>query len=67
MKDVSGALESLRAERDRLVRELEGLEKNHEKGAIQEEEYTARKKELERKIVEVMDRIVQMEFLLGQR
>jgi len=67
MEDVSGALESLRAERDRLVRELEGLEKNHEKGAIQEEEYTARKKELERKIVEVMDRIVQMEFLLGQR
>jgi len=67
MEDVSGALESLRAERDRLVRELEGLEKNHEKGAIQEEEYTARKKELERKIVEVMDRIVQTEFLLGQR
>jgi len=67
MKDVSGALESLRAERDRLVRELEELEKKHEKGAIQEEEYTARKKELERKIVEVMDRIVQMEFLLGQR
>jgi len=67
MEDVSGALESLRAERDRLVRELEGLEKNHEKGTIQEEEYTARKKELERKIVEVMDRIVQMEFLLGQR
>jgi len=66
MEDVSGALESLRAERDRLVRELEELEK-HEKGAIQEEEYTARKKELERKIVEVMDRIVQMEFLLGQR
>ncbi|MFP3220736.1 MAG: hypothetical protein RXR41_06365 [Candidatus Marsarchaeota archaeon] len=50
-----------------MVRELEELEKKHEKGAIQEEEYTARKKELERKIVEVMDRIVQMEFLLGQR
>jgi len=67
MEDVSGALESLRAERDRLVRELEELEKKHEKGVIQEEEYAARKKELERKIVEVMDRIVQMEFLLGQR
>ena len=67
MKDVSGALESLRAERDRLVRELEELEKKHEKGVIQEEEYAARKKELERKVVEVMDRIVQMEFLLGQR
>ena len=67
MEDVSGALESLRAERDRLVRELEELEKKHEKGVIQGEEYAARKKELERKIVEVMDRIVQMEFLLGQR
>jgi len=67
MEDVSGALESLRAERDRLVRELEELEKKHEKGVIQEEEYAARKKELERKVVEVMDRIVQMEFLLGQR
>ena len=67
MEDVSQALESLRAERDRLVRELEELEKKHEKGVIQEEEYAARKKELERKVVEVMDRIVQMEFLLGQR
>lgn len=64
-KRVEREYRRLLKERDRLVDELRDLKKRYEKGEMDEETYQRNRYDLERRIVEVMDRIAQLSFLLG--
>jgi hypothetical protein len=69
MFDVEGIgarTKDLEKQRDRLVEELTRLEEKHKKGEIDENAYKEKRHEIERAIVEVMDRLAQMRFLSGQ-
>ncbi|MEM2026914.1 MAG: hypothetical protein QXW55_05390 [Candidatus Bathyarchaeia archaeon] len=67
MYDEIGAMaKSLEKQRDQLLKELKSLEENYKKGKINEETYKAKRHEIERAIVEVMDRLAQMRFLMGE-
>lgn len=52
-------------ERDRLIEEIRSLKRRYEKGEVDKESYRRSRYDLERRIVEVMDRIAQLKFLLG--
>ncbi len=60
-------LNELNRKREELTQKLEELQRQHEKGLISDEEYANESKKIQRELVEVMDRIVQMEFLSGYR
>ncbi|WP_449462624.1 hypothetical protein PQ610_00705 [Tardisphaera miroshnichenkoae] len=66
-EDPEEALKQLQQRKDELTKRIEELQEQHERGLISDQDYEARLKELEREVVEVMDRIVQMEFLTGYR
>ena len=53
-------------QRDILVTELKSLELKYKKGEINEDTYSKSKHEIERSIVEVMDRLAQARFISGQ-
>jgi len=57
---------SLERQRDQLLKELKSLDENYKKGKIDEQTYKAKRHEIERAIVEVMDRLAQMRFLMGE-
>ncbi|RLI36309.1 hypothetical protein DRO55_03775 [Candidatus Bathyarchaeota archaeon] len=65
--EISAHSKSLEKRRDELLDELKRLEENLKRGEIDEETYKKRRHEIERAIVEVMDRLAQMKFLMGQR
>jgi hypothetical protein len=56
----------LERQRDRLVDEIKKLEESRKKGEFDEAAYKEKRREIEREIVEVMDRLAQMNFLSGQ-
>ena len=56
----------LEKQRDALLKEFKELEKMHREGQINEEEYKERRHKIERGLVEIMDRLAQMKFLMGQ-
>lgn len=56
----------LEKQRDSLVENLKKLEEEHKKGEVDENTYKQKRHEIERAIVEVMDRLAQMRFLSGQ-
>ena len=62
---MRGRLISLQNELEVFVKDLKNLEKKHEKGEISEEEYEEKKNVIERSLVELMDRLSQMKFILG--
>lgn len=64
-KNVEKEYRRLLKERDRLVDELQKLKKRYESGELDEEAYKRSRYDVERQIVEVMDRITQLKFLLG--
>ncbi len=69
MPDIGGIKaysKDLEKQRDALLKELETLKKRFESGEISEEEYKKERHKVERKIVEVMDRLAQMRFLMGR-
>ncbi|NIN00040.1 MAG: hypothetical protein GTO24_18805 [candidate division Zixibacteria bacterium] len=66
VEGLGGRTKDLERQRDRLVDDLKKLEEKHEKGEIDEDEYKEKRHEIERAIVEVMDRLAQMKFLSGQ-
>ena len=66
-KRVEKEYRRLLKERDRLVDELRDLKKRYENGEVDEETYQRSRYDLERRIVEVMDRLTQLKFLLGAR
>lgn len=64
-KNVGKEYKRLLKERDRLLDELQKLKKRYESGELNEETYKRNRYDIERQIVEVMDRITQLKFLLG--
>jgi hypothetical protein len=69
MFDVEGVgakTKDLEKQRDNLVDELKKLEERRKKGEFDENTYKEKRREIERAIVEVMDRLAQMRFLSGQ-
>lgn len=64
--EIGEMAKSLEKKRDQLLKELKKLDEEYRKGKIDEESYKMRRNEIERAIVEVMDRLAQMRFLMGQ-
>jgi len=65
--DPEEVLKQLERRKEELAKDIEELEEQHQRGTISDDYYQARLRELQREVVEVMDRIVQMEFLAGRR
>lgn len=64
--EIKGRQKDLHMRQSALLDELKELENRRTKGEIGEEEYKERRHAIERALVEVMDRLAQMRFLLGQ-
>jgi len=65
-EEIKGRAKSLEKQRDELLKELKKLNEDYKKGKINEDTYKAKRHEIERAIVEVMDRLAQMHFLMGE-
>jgi hypothetical protein len=63
---ISIKKKDLEKQRDMLVDEIKKLEERRKKGEFDENIYKEKRREIERAIVEVMDRLAQMNFLSGQ-
>jgi len=50
--------------RDELLRSLQLLKRKYEKGEVSEEEYQRKRREIERELVEIMDRLVQLQYFV---
>jgi len=69
MFDVDGVnakKKELQRQADKLVEELKKIDEKRKKGEFNEDTYKEKRREIEREIVEVMDRLAQMQFLSGQ-
>ncbi len=69
MFDVDGInakKKELQRQADKLVEELKKIDEKRKKGEFNEDTYKEKRREIEREIVEVMDRLAQMQFLSGQ-
>ena len=64
--DISTHSKNLEKQRDTLLKDLENLKERLKRGEISEDEYKEERHKIERKIVEVMDRLAQMRFLMGR-
>jgi len=64
--DISAYSKDLERQRDSLLKDLKALEDRHKKGQINEEQYKEKRHEIERALVEIMDRLAQTRFLMGQ-
>lgn len=64
--DVGAYSKDLEKRRDSLLNDLKALEEQFKKGEIGEDEYNEKRRTIERALVEVMDRLAQARFLMGQ-
>jgi CRISPR/Cas system-associated protein Cas5 (RAMP superfamily) len=64
-KAMKQKLKELEKRRDQLLEELRNLKRRYEKKELSKEEYEIKRHGVEREIVEVMDRMVQIQFLLS--
>ncbi|MEM3027921.1 MAG: hypothetical protein QW220_04250 [Candidatus Bathyarchaeia archaeon] len=64
-KAMKQKLKELEKRRDELLKELKELKRRFENKELSQEEYEIKRHGVEREIVEVMDRLVQIQFLLG--
>lgn len=65
MSPIKDEIKRLENEKKKLVKEMENLENRISKNEISEEDYSLQKNLIERKIVEIMDLLVQYRFLEG--
>ena len=66
VEGIEARTKDLQKQADKLVDELKKLEERQKKGEFDENTYKEKRREIERAIVEVMDRLAQMQFLSGQ-
>jgi uncharacterized protein YjgD (DUF1641 family) len=66
VEGIGTRTKDLEKQRDSLVENLKKLEEERKKGEVDENMYKQKRHEIERAIVEVMDRLAQMRFLSGQ-
>lgn len=64
--DVGAYSKDLEKRRDSLLNDLKTVEEQFKKGEITEDNYKEKKRTIERALVEVMDRLAQARFLMGQ-
>jgi len=65
-EDVGAYSKDLERRRDSLLNDLKILEKRLKAGEITESQYEKKRHEIERALVEVMDRLAQAKFLMGK-
>ncbi len=65
VKDEKQILQELQQRKTTLIQQIKNLDKEKEEGNINPEEYKTKKREIERELVEIMDRLTQLAFLLG--
>lgn len=63
--EIKGRMKELERRRDDLLNEFKELEKKSESGEVSEEEYKERRHTIERELVEIMDRLIQMGFIMS--
>ena len=66
VEGIGAKKKDLERQRDNLFDEIKKLEERRKKGEFDENTYKEKRREIERAIVEVMDRLAQMNFLSGQ-
>jgi len=66
MKDAQEYLKELLRKKEELEKEMEILNKKKNKKQITDEEYQKERKKIEREFIEVMDRLAQMRYIVGQ-
>lgn len=64
--DVGAYSKDLQKRRDSLLNDLKTLEEQFKKGKIAEDQYKEKRRKIERAFVEVMDRLAQTKFLMGE-
>jgi len=65
--EMKDRVKQLERERNALLNELKDLDRKLKEGEIGEEEYKEKRHTIERGLVEIMDRLVQMGFIMGER
>jgi uncharacterized membrane protein len=65
-EEIGAMAKNLEKQRDQLLKDLKKLDEDYRKGKIDENTYKAKRHDIERAIVEVMDRLAQMRFLMGE-
>ncbi|MEM2904849.1 MAG: hypothetical protein QW057_04870 [Candidatus Bathyarchaeia archaeon] len=65
VREMKRQFKELETRRDELVEQLKQLRRRHERKEITDQEYEDKQYVIEREIVEVMDRLVQMRYLLN--
>jgi len=65
-EEIGAMAKKLEKQRDQLLKDLKKLDEDYRKGKIDENTYKAKRHDIERAIVEVMDRLAQMRFLMGE-
>jgi phage-related minor tail protein len=65
--EMKDRVKQLERERDMLLKELKDLDRSLKEGEIGEEEYKERRHTVERGLVEVIDRLIQMGFIMGEK
>ena len=63
--EMKERVKELQRRRDELLDELKELEKKRKSDEISEEEYKERRHTIERGLVEIMDRLAQMRFIMS--
>jgi len=64
IKDMEKRFKELERRRDELVDALKLLRQRHERREVTDDDYQAKRYGIEREIVEVMDRLTQMRYLM---
>lgn len=65
-EELGAMAKNLEKQRDQLLKDLKKLDEDYKKGRVDENTYKAKRHDIERAIVEVMDRLAQMRFLMGE-
>ncbi len=65
-EEIGAMAKNLERQRDQLLKDLKKLDEDYKKGKVDENVYKAKRHDIERAIVEVMDRLAQMRFLMGE-
>jgi uncharacterized membrane protein len=65
-EEIGAMAKNLEKQRDQLLKDLKKLNEDYRKGKVDENTYKAKRHDIERAIVEVMDRLAQMRFLMGE-
>ncbi|MEM2111067.1 MAG: hypothetical protein QXX08_04220 [Candidatus Bathyarchaeia archaeon] len=67
LDDALMKIKYLEKQKHMLIEEMKNLEENHKKKKVNEDIYKERRHDIEKALVEIMDHLVQMNFLKRQK